>query len=114
MGHKYYDGIAKVLSWTAIVFVPLFGINQDVLRLAAGKTLAVALLAIQAVLIGLPVKKLGGLNFMAITSLAFCEAVIFEAAQAKGYDFPLVVKPVHPSVFLDKLAKLSQDPEAER
>jgi DNA-binding NtrC family response regulator len=39
---------------------------------------------------------------------------LLEAAQAKGYNFPLLAKPVHPSELLDEIAKLSQDPEAER
>ena len=39
---------------------------------------------------------------------------LLEAAQAEGYDFPLLAKPVHPSELLEEIAKLSQDPKPER
>jgi hypothetical protein len=79
-GPKYLDALGKALFWTVIVFVPLFGINQDVLRLTAGKFLAAGLFALQLVLVEFLFERLYELNFITIASLSFCLCVIFAMA----------------------------------
>jgi DNA-binding NtrC family response regulator len=39
---------------------------------------------------------------------------LLEAAHAKGYDFPVLAKPAHPSELLEEIAKLSQVRKPER
>ena len=51
VGPPYFDATGKALFWTGIVFVPLLSLNQDVLRLAEGKLLAVALFVLHLVLV---------------------------------------------------------------
>jgi len=79
-GPRYFDALGKALFWTAIVFVPLFGINQDVLRLTAGKLLAAVLFALQLILVAFLFEKLYELNFLTITPLSFCECLTFAMA----------------------------------
>jgi hypothetical protein len=79
-GPRYFDALGKALFWTVIVFVALFGINQDVLWLAAGKFLAAGLLALQITLVGFLFERLYELNFITITPLSFCQCLIFAMA----------------------------------
>ena len=79
-GPRYFDALGKALFWTVIVFVPLFGINQDVLRLRAGKFLAGGCFALQLILVGFSFERLYELNFIIITPLSFCECLIFAMA----------------------------------
>jgi hypothetical protein len=79
-GPRYFDALGKALFWSVIVFVPLFGINQDVLRLTAGKFLAVGLVALQLTLVGFLFERLYELNFITITPLSFCQCLIFAMA----------------------------------
>jgi hypothetical protein len=79
-GPRYFDALGKALFWTVIVFVPLFGINQDELRLTAGKFLAAGLVALQLILVGMLFERLYGLNFITITPLSFCQCLIFAMA----------------------------------
>jgi hypothetical protein len=79
-GPRYFDALGKALFWTVIVFVPLFGINQDVLRLTAGKFLFAGFLALQLILVSFLFERLHELNFIIITPLSFCECLIFAMA----------------------------------
>ena len=79
-GPRYFDALGKALFWTVIVFVPLFGINQDVLRLTAGKFLSAGFLALQLILVSFLFERLYELNFIIITPLSFCECLIFAMA----------------------------------
>src|SRR5580704_7722384 len=79
-GPRYFDALGKALFWTVIVFVPLLGINQDVLRLTPGKFLAAGLFALQLILVRFSFERLYELNFITITPLSFCQCLIFAMA----------------------------------
>ena len=76
-GPSYFDPVGKALFWTGIVFVPLFSLNQDVLRLIAGKVLAVGLFALQLILVICAFGKLKEFNFIVLTPLCFGQCLIF-------------------------------------
>ncbi len=61
LGPPYLDAAGKAVFWTGIVFVPLLGLNQDVLQIVSGKLLAV----------------LNGLTFIELTPLCVVQFVIF-------------------------------------
>ncbi len=79
-GPDYFGEIGKALFWTAMVFVPLFSINQDMLQLGAGKFLAVVLFVIQLTLVYIFFRRLNEFNFITLAPLAFCQSLAFAIA----------------------------------
>jgi hypothetical protein len=77
VGPPSFDAIGKALFWTSIVFVPLFTLNQDVLRSSTGKLLAVSLFAVQLIFVNWFFGKLKELNFIVLTPLCFGQCLIF-------------------------------------
>jgi hypothetical protein len=77
VGPPYFDAIGKAMFWTAIVFVPLLTLNQDVLRLSEGKIVVVALFALHLALVLYSFGLLKGLTFITLTPLCFVQCLIF-------------------------------------
>lgn len=77
IGPRYFDPVGKAIFWIGIVFVPLLGLNQDVLRLASAKLLTLVLWSLQFFLVFYFFRRLQDLNFITLALLCFAQFVIF-------------------------------------
>jgi hypothetical protein len=77
VGPPYFDAAGKALFWTGIVFVPLLSLNQDVLRLAEGKLLVVALFVLHLVFVLSSFGRLKNFTFITLTPLCFGQCLLF-------------------------------------
>ena len=77
LGPPYLDAAGKAVFWTGIVFVPLLGLNQDVLQIVSGKLLAILLWLVQLTLVFHFFAVLNGLTFIELTPLCVVQFVIF-------------------------------------
>jgi hypothetical protein len=76
-GPMYFDAVGKALFWTGIVSVPVWSLNQDVLRTTSGRVLAVGLFTFQLFLVFYSFGRLQALDFIALTPLFFVQCMIF-------------------------------------
>jgi hypothetical protein len=76
-GPMYFDAVGKALFWTGMVSIPVWSLNQDVLRIASGRVLALGLFAIQLFLVFYTFGKLQALTFITLTPLCFVQCLIF-------------------------------------
>jgi hypothetical protein len=70
------DSISKMLEWTGMVFLPLFGLNLDLYPERAAKIAGLGMLGAHAVLMTLVYRSLPSLTYITVTPLAVVEMFI--------------------------------------
>lgn len=70
------DSFSKALEWTAMVFLPLFGLNLDLYPERSAKIAALGMIGLHLVLMVLVYSSLASLTFITVTPLAVVEMFI--------------------------------------
>ena len=68
-GAKWLESVSKVVEWTGMVFLPLFGLNLDLYSERAARISALGMITIHIVLVTLLYKFLSAFNFITITPM---------------------------------------------
>ena len=70
------DSVSKVVEWTGMVFLPLFGLNLDLYPERNAKVAGIGMLGVHVVLMMLVYGSLPSLTYITITPLAVIEMFV--------------------------------------
>jgi hypothetical protein len=75
-GAGVLDSVSKVVEWTGMVFLPLFGLNLDLYPERTAKVAGVGMVGVHVVLMMLVYGSLPSLTYITITPLAVIEMFV--------------------------------------
>jgi len=74
--HAELSNVGKIVAWTAMIFLPLFGLNSDLFAERLAQFGAIGMLGIHALIIRAIYTVLPSLNFVALAAIAIGEIFV--------------------------------------